>query len=123
MRSIQRISRYILRSLLQSLHINTTQANESVDRLTFSFYPLQRLQQEEELLCKDKLKIYEEEFRQWKKTKDTETDAPVILNPLREYIVTDATSEAIASIQNNQPNNGFLSSFQNYQFIQPKRLD
>ncbi|WP_413467384.1 DUF3987 domain-containing protein [Pleurocapsa sp. FMAR1] len=40
-----------------------------------------------------------------------EIDAPVKPKPPREYIVTDSTSEAIAHIQNNQPNNGFLGWF------------
>ena len=73
--------------------------------------PLEKLQQEEERQHQDKLKTYEEESRHWKKSRDTETDAPVKPKPPREYIVTDATSEAIASIQNNQPNNGFLGYF------------
>lgn len=73
--------------------------------------PLSRLQQEEEARYKDRLKIYEEEYHQWKKSKDIEIEAPVRPKPPREYIVTDATSEAIAFIQNNQPNNGFLGCF------------
>ena len=73
--------------------------------------PLSKLQQEEEARYRDKLKIYEEEYRQWKKSKDTEIDALVRPKLPREYIVTDATTEAIASIQNNQPNNGFLGYF------------
>ena len=73
--------------------------------------PLYRLQQEEEVRYKEKLKIYEEEYRQWKKAKDTEIDPPTRPKPPREYIVTDATTEAIAFIQNNQPNNGFLGYF------------
>ena len=72
---------------------------------------LSRLQQEEETRYRERLKIYEEEYRQWKKSKDTEPDAPVRPKPPREYIVTDATTEAIAFIQNNQPNNGFLGYF------------
>ncbi|MEM8723468.1 MAG: DUF3987 domain-containing protein [Cyanobacteria bacterium P01_G01_bin.39] len=73
--------------------------------------PLSQLQQEEEARYQEKMKVYEEEYRQWKKSKDTEIDAPVRPKPPREYIVTDATSEAIACIQNNQPNNGFLGHF------------
>lgn len=48
----------------------------------------------------EKLKIYEEEYRQWKKAKDIEIDSPIRPKPPREYIVTDATTEAIAFIQN-----------------------
>ena len=73
--------------------------------------PLYRLQEEEEARYQEKLKIYEEEHRQWKKAKDNEIDPPIRPKPPREYIVTDATTEAIAFIQNNQPNNGFLGYF------------
>ena len=60
--------------------------------------PLSRLQQEEEARHRDKVKIYDEEYRQWKKSKDIEIDAPTRPKPPREYIITDATSEAIAGI-------------------------
>ena len=73
--------------------------------------PLSRLQQEEEARYWDRVEIYEEEYRQWKKSKDTNIDAPVRPKPPKEYIVTDATSKAIAGIQNNQPDNGFLGHF------------
>ncbi|GAB4527988.1 MAG: hypothetical protein Tsb0014_09000 [Pleurocapsa sp.] len=73
--------------------------------------PVYRLQREEEMRYKEKLKIYEEEYRQWKKAKDTEIDPPTRPKPPREYIVTDTTTEAIAFIQNNQPSNGFLGYF------------
>lgn len=73
--------------------------------------PLYRLQQEEKARYEEQLKIYEEEYRQWKKSKDTEIDPPVRPKPPREHIITDATTEAIAFIQNNQPKNGFLGYF------------
>lgn len=72
--------------------------------------PLSRLQQEEEKRYQLELTAYEQGYKEWKKS-DLKTDAPVKPKPPREYIVTDATSEAIASIQNNQPNNGFLGWF------------
>ena len=73
--------------------------------------PICKLQQEEEVRYMERLNIYEEEYRQWKKAKDNEIDPSVRPKPPREYIVTDATTEAIAFIQNNQPNNGFLGYF------------
>lgn len=74
---------------------------------------LSQLQQEEDKRYQTELSIsiYEEEYRQWRKSKNTDIDPPVRPKSPREYIITDATSEAIASIQNNQPNNGFLGYF------------
>ncbi|MEM7591851.1 MAG: hypothetical protein AAF383_10090 [Cyanobacteria bacterium P01_A01_bin.83] len=43
--------------------------------------PLSQLQQEEEARYREKVKIYEEEYRQWKKSKDTEIDVPVRPKP------------------------------------------
>ena len=67
--------------------------------------------QEEDKRYQTELSIYEEEYRQWRKSKNTDIDPPVRPKSPRECIITDATSEAIASIQNSQPNNGFLGYF------------
>ena len=73
--------------------------------------PLFQLQKEEDeryALAKEQ---YEQELKAYKKAKDPDLDEPEPPSAPREYFVTDSTSEAIANIQNNQPNNGFLGYF------------
>jgi hypothetical protein len=72
--------------------------------------PLFRLQDEAEIEYKKRLDEYQQELSEWKKLKDTDEPAPEQPVP-REYYTTDATSEAIALIQSNQPNEGFLGWF------------
>jgi hypothetical protein len=72
--------------------------------------PLFRLQDEAEIEYKTRLDEYQRELSEWKKLKDTDEPAPKQPVP-REYYTTDATSEAVALIQSNQPNEGFLGWF------------
>lgn len=72
--------------------------------------PLFNLQAEEDHRYNLAIADYEEELRLWKGNKK-DSDEPTPPPPPREYFVTDATAEAIANIQNNQPNNGFLGYF------------
>lgn len=72
--------------------------------------PLFALQAEAEIEYKERLLEYQQELSEWKKLKDTDEPAPEQPVP-REYYTTDATSEAIALIQNQQPNEGFLGWF------------
>lgn len=73
--------------------------------------PLLQLQSEEDKRYQKELAIYQEQYQQWKKAKDTSLEPPEKPKLPREFLVSDATSEAIAGIQNNQPNNGFLGWF------------
>jgi CRISPR-associated protein Cmr3 len=72
--------------------------------------PLFALQDEAEIKYKERLLQYQKELTEWKKNKDNEEPAPEQPVP-REYYTTDATSEAIALIQSQQPNHGFLGWF------------
>jgi CRISPR-associated protein Cmr3 len=72
--------------------------------------PLFALQAEEEIEYKKRLLEYQQELVEWKKVKDNQEPAPEQPVP-REYYTTDATSEAIALIQNQQPCDGFLGWF------------
>lgn len=72
--------------------------------------PLFDLQAEEDHRYNLAIADYDEQFRFWKNNKK-DSDEPELPPPPREYFVTDATAEAIANIQNNQPNNGFLGYF------------
>ncbi|HEY9638666.1 MAG TPA: DUF3987 domain-containing protein [Coleofasciculaceae cyanobacterium] len=76
--------------------------------------PLFALQDEAEVEYKERLLDYQQELSEWKKNKDKnkDSDEPAPEQPVpREYYTTDATSEAIALIQNQQPNEGFLGWF------------
>lgn len=74
--------------------------------------PLFDLQAEEDSRYSLELEDYELQFKDYKKSaKGSDIDEPDPPSPPREYFVTDSTSEAIAQIQNNQPNNGFLGYF------------
>jgi CRISPR-associated protein Cmr3 len=72
--------------------------------------PLFALQDEAEIKYKERLLQYQKELTEWKKIKDNEEPPPEQPVP-REYYTTDATSEAIALIQSQQPNHGFLGWF------------
>jgi CRISPR-associated protein Cmr3 len=72
--------------------------------------PLFALQDEAEIEYKKRLDEYQLELSEWKKLKDTDEPAPEQPIP-REYYTTDATSEAIALIQSQQPTEGFLGWF------------
>jgi hypothetical protein len=72
--------------------------------------PLFALQDEAEIEYKKRLDEYQLELSEWKKLKDTDEPAPEQPVP-REYYTTDATSEAIALIQSQQPTEGFLGWF------------
>lgn len=72
--------------------------------------PLFALQAEAEIEYKERLSEYQQELSEWKKKKDNEEPAPEQPVP-REYYTTDATSEAIALIQSQQPDHGFLGWF------------
>lgn len=72
--------------------------------------PLFALQDEAEIEYKERLLNYQQELSEWKKIKDNEEPAPEQPVP-HEYYTTDATSEAIALIQSQQPNHGFLGWF------------
>jgi uncharacterized membrane protein YgcG len=72
--------------------------------------PLFALQDEAEIEYKERLLDYQQELSEWKKKKDSDEPAPE--QPFaHEYYTTDATSEAIALIQSQQPNDGFLGWF------------
>lgn len=74
--------------------------------------PLFDLQAEEDHRYSLELEDYELQFKNYKKSaKGSDIDEPDPPSPPREYFVTDSTSEAIAQIQNNQQNNGFLGYF------------
>ncbi len=72
--------------------------------------PLFELQAEAEIEYKERLNEYQQELAEWKKIKDNNEPAPEQPVP-REYYITDATSEAIALIQSQQPDDGFLGWF------------
>ncbi|MBD2014334.1 DUF3987 domain-containing protein [Microcoleus sp. FACHB-53] len=72
--------------------------------------PLFALQAEAEIEYKERLSQYQQELSEWKKVKDNDQPAPEQPVP-HEYYTTDATSEAIALIQSQQPNRGFLGWF------------
>jgi len=72
--------------------------------------PLFALQTEAEVEYKERLNEYQQELAEWKKKKDNDEPAPEQPVP-REYYTTDATSEAIALIQSQQPGFGFLGWF------------
>jgi hypothetical protein len=72
--------------------------------------PLFALQAEAEIEYKERLDKYQQELAEWKKIKDNDEPAPEPPVP-REYYITDATSEAIALIQSQQPDDGFLGWF------------
>ncbi len=72
--------------------------------------PLFALQNEAEIEYKERLLEYQQELSEWKKIKDNEEPPPEQPVP-HEYYTTDATSEAIALIQSQQPNHGFLGWF------------
>jgi len=72
--------------------------------------PLFALQAEAEIEYKERLNEYQQELAEWKKIKDNNEPAPEQPVP-REYYTTDATSEAIALIQSQQPDVGFLGWF------------
>ncbi|MCA1993590.1 MAG: DUF3987 domain-containing protein, partial [Coleofasciculus sp. S288] len=72
--------------------------------------PLFALQDEAEFEYKQRLLNYQAALAEWKKIKDNEEPAPELPTP-HEYYTTDATSEAIALIQSQQPNHGFLGWF------------
>ncbi|MDY6900010.1 MAG: DUF3987 domain-containing protein, partial [Cyanobacteriota bacterium] len=74
--------------------------------------PLFELQEEEDRRYNLELGEYKQQLQEYKRhKKNPEIEEPEPPQPPREYFVTDATSEAIANIQNNQPNNGFLGYF------------
>jgi hypothetical protein len=72
--------------------------------------PLFALQDEAEIEYKERLLDYQQELSERKKNKDNDEPAPEQPVP-REYYTTDATSEAIALIQSQQPTEGFLGWF------------
>jgi hypothetical protein len=72
--------------------------------------PLFELQAEAEIEYKERLNEYQQELAEWKKKKDNNEPEPEQPVP-REYYITDATSEAIALIQSQQPDTGFLGWF------------
>ncbi|MBW4549368.1 MAG: DUF3987 domain-containing protein, partial [Symplocastrum torsivum CPER-KK1] len=72
--------------------------------------PLFKLQDEAEIEYKERQDEYQQELAEWKKSKNNDEPAPEQPVP-REYYTTDATSEAIALIQSQQPNHGFLGWF------------
>jgi hypothetical protein len=72
--------------------------------------PLFALQAEAEIEYKERLNEYQQELAERKKKKDNDEPAPEQPVP-REYYTTDATSEAIALIQSQQPGFGFLGWF------------
>jgi len=72
--------------------------------------PLFALQAEAEIEYKQRLDNYQQQLAEWKKIKDNDEPAPEQPVP-REYYITDATSEAIALIQSQQPDDGFLGWF------------
>jgi hypothetical protein len=72
--------------------------------------PLFALQAEAEAEYREKLRQYQRELSEWKKSQDSDEPAPEQPIP-REYYTTDATSEAIALIQSQQPDCGFLGWF------------
>jgi hypothetical protein len=72
--------------------------------------PLFALQNEAEIEYKERLLDYQQQLSEWKKIKDNEEPPPKQPVP-HEYYTTDATSEAIALIQSQQPNHGFLGWF------------
>jgi CRISPR-associated protein Cmr3 len=72
--------------------------------------PIFALQDEAEIEYKERLLDYQQELSKWKKLKDNDEPAPEQPVP-QEYYTTDATSEAIALIQSQQPNEGFLGWF------------
>jgi CRISPR-associated protein Cmr3 len=73
--------------------------------------PYKRLQYEEDQRFKEETKAYEQELQAWQmgtpeqKRHEAPPEKP---RPPREYFVQDFTSEAIAKIQDNQPDCGFL---------------
>ena len=73
--------------------------------------PLFELQKEEDSRYVLAEQEYKQSLKAHKKAKDSNLEEPEAPPPPREYFVTDSTSEAIANIQNNQPNNGFLGYF------------
>ncbi len=74
--------------------------------------PLFELQEEEDRRYNLEFEDYKQQLQEYKRhKKNPEVEEPELPPPPREYFVTDATSEAIANIQNNQPNNGFLGYF------------
>ncbi len=73
--------------------------------------PLFELQKEEDSRYTLAEQEYKQSLKAHKKAKDSNLEEPEAPPPPREYFVTDSTSEAIANIQNNQPNNGFLGYF------------
>ncbi len=73
--------------------------------------PLFELQKEEDARNQELKEEYERDLKESKKIKNSDFDEPEAPPPSREYFITDSTSEAIALIQNNQPNNGFLGYF------------
>ncbi len=73
--------------------------------------PLFELQKEEDSRYILAEQEYKQSLKAYKKAKDSNLEEPEAPPPPREYFVTDSTSEAIANIQNNQPNNGFLGYF------------
>jgi len=71
--------------------------------------PLFALQAEAEIEYKERLLEYQQALSEWKKIKDKDNEEPAPEQPVpREYYTTDATSEAIALIQSQQPDKGFL---------------
>ena len=74
--------------------------------------PLFKLQEEEDRRYNLELEEYKQQLQEYKRHKNNpEVEEPEPPLPPREYFVADSTSEAIANIQNNQPNNGFLGYF------------
>lgn len=73
--------------------------------------PYKRLQYEEDQRFKEETKAYDQELQVWQtgtpeqKRHEAPPEKP---KPPREYFVQDFTSEAIAKIQDNQPDCGFL---------------
>ena len=73
--------------------------------------PLFKLQQAEDRRYALAEAEYKRQLKEFKRTKNSDLEEPEPPLPPREYFTTDSTSEAIANIQNNQPNNGFLGYF------------
>jgi hypothetical protein len=73
--------------------------------------PLFALQAETDAEYKEKLRQYQRDLGDWKRN-PPDSDEPAPSQPIpREYYTTDATSEAIALIQSQQPDCGFLGWF------------
>ena len=76
--------------------------------------PYKRLQYEEEARYKEEMREYEQELLVWQSGSQGEkkdTPPPEKPKPPREYFVQDFTSEAIAKVQTEQPDCGFLMPF------------